>query len=73
MEKEIILTLIKPRSPYRIEVIVNREMNSDGEDWFLDFNHVLKSTGAIKYSSTIIRKDLDQWVDFHIRDGWKKS
>jgi len=57
--------LEKHRSKTRKEIVTDPE-----EDWFLYVRTIEKSSGNIKHSSMIIRKDLPTWLRSLEGDGW---
>ena len=56
-----ICRLYKHRSPY-MHVFQISSMNKDGEDWFIMYAKVKKRTKAVKYSYTLIRKDIGSCI-----------
>ena len=61
-----VIKLEKPRARRRVEI-----ETSETDDWFLFVKRIEKSTGEVKSSSMIIRKDLDNWLKYFLGNGWK--
>jgi len=64
MIKEYILE--KSKSRQRIEVIPD-----EYDNWFINITWVAIKSGKIVRKSCIIRKDLEMWIEFFQRKGWK--
>jgi hypothetical protein len=58
----------KPRSKTRIEIVTD-----PSEEWFLHVRTIEKSSGNVKHSSMIIRKDLPTWMRYIESNGWIKE
>lgn len=56
-----ICRLEKYRSPY-IHVFQISSLNDDGDDWFIMYAKVKRKTKQVKYSCTLIRKDVGAWI-----------
>jgi hypothetical protein len=63
-----IYRLEKKRARTSIIFDENLEMDSDG--WFVDIKKVNKKDDKLKSLKTIIKKDIDTWLNSYISDGW---
>jgi len=64
--KNIMIKLKKKYAKSNIVFETNKEMSDDG--WFIDVKKVNKKKTEI--CSTIIKKDLDLWVNSYLNKGW---
>lgn len=66
------MILFKLKKKYaKTYIIFQENLEMDPEDkWFIDVNNVNKA-GEIKNSSTIIRKDMQNWLNGYLRNGWE--
>jgi hypothetical protein len=69
MSNKILYILEKPRAKQYIRVMVDPE---DPDEWFILFQWIDKKTESIKHQSTIIRKDIPDWIRYQTESlGWK--
>jgi len=57
-----ICRLYKRYGPYTYIFQIDPMSVNDGDDWFIMCSKVKRKTGSIKYSDTLIRKDLGDWI-----------
>lgn len=67
MNKPIII-LKKPKAKQRVEIVENLDMSDDG--WFLSVNFIENKTEKIIDKHCIIKKDLDNWLNYLGTLGW---
>jgi len=65
----MILRSNNKRKTTHIEIKVNRYLDPD-DDWFLDICWVTNKSKKIKKEITIIRSDLDSWLDSFLKNDW---
>lgn len=68
MDAEPLHSFDKPKSKQYIEIVADLAMDPDG--WFLKVKYIEKKTNKIASSHCIILKDLDQWKNKLMREGW---
>ena len=62
-------TLIKPKSKFEIQFVVDPHPDND-DGWFILVKHIVKKTGKTDRESLIIRKDVNTWISHFNSDGW---
>jgi hypothetical protein len=62
------MKLIKTRSKYDISFVLEAS-----EPFFSRIIKIEKSTGKILKNSMIVTKDVQEWVEWLLRSGWKVS
>ena len=60
--------LSKPKS--RQDIVFEEDLAMDPDGWFIRVKHINKKDGSIASSSCIILKDIPQWLNTYIRDGY---
>lgn len=63
------IVLRKPKSPLTVEVVKDFSMSPDG--WFVRWNYLKK--GKIVETHLMIEKDIEQYIDYNYRQGWKED
>jgi len=59
--------LKKKRAHYTIAFITD-----SNDDWFVHVSKFKKESKTPDKKSTIIRKDLDTWLNYYLSTGWEK-
>jgi len=60
--------LSKPKS--RQDIVFEEDLAMDSDGWFIRVKHINKKDGSTASSSCIILKDMEQWLNTYIRDGY---
>lgn len=66
----ILIELDKKRAISKIIFEENIKMDNT-DKWFIDVKKVKKKTDKLMSVSTILRKDIDTWVNIYQKEGWE--
>jgi len=65
-----LVTLKKSRVHSFINVDVS-DINEKNDNWFLEFKTIKNKDKTVKDNSTIIKRDLPNWINYHLSAGWQ--
>lgn len=65
----ILIELNKKRAISKIIFEENIKMDNN-DKWFIDVKKIKNKTGKLMSISTILRKDIDTWINIYKKEGW---